>query len=61
MVAAYDITGWLKMPCFSHTLQLAVEAVFKLPEVSRALARYRNVVLFSACLQNQRTHLSKTD
>ena len=32
------------MPCFSHTLQLAVEVVLKLPEVSRALARCRQLV-----------------
>jgi len=44
IVAAFDITGWLRMPCFSHTLQLAVEVVLKLPEVSRALARCRNLV-----------------
>ena len=32
------------MPCFSHTLQLTVEVVFMLPEVSRALARCRHLV-----------------
>ena len=32
------------MPCFSHTLQLAVKVVLKLPEVSRALARCRYLV-----------------
>ena len=44
VVTTDDITGWLRMPCFSHTLQLAVEVVLKLPEVSRALARCRNIV-----------------
>ena len=44
IVAAFDITRWLRMPCFSHTLQLAVEVVLKLPEVSRALARSRQLI-----------------
>ena len=39
IVAAFEITKWRQMPCFSHTLQLAVEVSLKLPEVSRALAR----------------------
>lgn len=32
------------MPCFNHTLQLAVEQVLKLPRVSSALARCRRLV-----------------
>ena len=32
------------MPCFSHTLQLAVEEVVKIPVVSKALARCRRLV-----------------
>ena len=32
------------MPCFSLTLQIAVEVVPKLPAVFRALARCRNLV-----------------
>ena len=44
IVAALEIAQWKRMPCFSHTLQLAVEVVLKLPEVSRALARCRHLV-----------------
>ena len=32
------------MPCFIHTLQLTMEVVLKLPEVSHALARCRHLV-----------------
>jgi len=38
IVAGFDLTGWLSMPCFSHTLQLVVEVVLKLSEVLQALA-----------------------
>ena len=41
---AMEILGWPHMPCFSHTLQLAVEDTMKLPEVSKALASYRRLV-----------------
>ncbi len=44
IVRAADILGWQRMPCFSHTLQLAVEKAMSLPEVSRALARCRRLV-----------------
>ena len=44
IVYASEILQWKRMPCFSHTLQLAVEVVLKLPEVSRALARCRQLV-----------------
>ena len=44
IVAALEIVQWKRMQCFSHTLQLAVEVVLKLPEVSRALARCRHLV-----------------
>ena len=44
IVAALEIKQWKRMPCFSHTSQLAVEVVLKLPEVSRALARCRHLV-----------------
>ena len=37
------------MPGFSHTLQLAVEVVLKLPEVLRALARCRHLVAHFNC------------
>ena len=39
-----ELLQWSRVPCFSHTLQLAVEVVLKLPEVSRALARCRQLV-----------------
>lgn len=44
IVSALEIVQWKRMPCFSHTLQLAVDIVLKLPEVSRALARCRQLV-----------------
>ena len=44
IVSAMELLQWSRMPCFSHTLQLAVEVVLKLPEVSRALARCRQLV-----------------
>ena len=43
-MAAFEIKQWKRMPCFIHTLQLAVEVVLKLPEVSHALARCRHLV-----------------
>ena len=46
IVSALEIAQWKRMPCFSHTLQLAVDVVLKLPEVSRALARCRQLVGF---------------
>ena len=49
LVAAFEITKWRQMPCFSHTLQLVVEVVFKLPEVSCALVRCRHLVAHSNC------------
>ena len=44
IVLATEILGWPRMPCFSHTLQLAVEQAMSLPNVSRALARCRRLV-----------------
>ena len=44
IVLAMELLQWSRVPCFSHTLQLAVEVVLKLPEVSRALARCRQLV-----------------
>ena len=38
IVASFDITEWLRIPCLSHALQLAAEAVLKLPEVSLGFA-----------------------
>ena len=42
----WRIKQWKQMPCFIHTLQLAVEVVLKLPEVSHALARCRHLVAY---------------
>jgi len=36
IVCAMELLQWNRVPCFSHTLQLAVEVLLKLP-VSRAL------------------------
>ena len=44
VVSAIDVLGCIRMPCFSHTSQLAVEQVLKLPRVSSALARCRRLV-----------------
>ena len=44
ILKAVDILGWQHMPCFSHTLQLAVEAAMKLPAVTRAIARCKRLV-----------------
>ena len=44
VVSAIDILGCIRMPCFSHTLQLAVEQVLKLTRVSSALVRCRRPV-----------------
>ena len=38
VVRAFTFLGWPRVSCFSHTLHLAVEEVFKIPAVSKALA-----------------------
>jgi len=44
IVRAIALTGWMRLSCFSHTLQLSVEKAMALPEVSIALARCRKLV-----------------
>ena len=44
IVRAFTLLGWPRVSCFSHTLHLAVEEVFKIPAVSKALARLRRLV-----------------
>ena len=44
LVLAMDLLEWTRILCFSHTLQLAVEDVLKLPQVSRPLVRCRRLV-----------------
>ena len=44
MIRAFNLLGWPRVCCFSHTLNLAVEEVFKIPAVSKALARLRRLV-----------------
>jgi len=44
IVRAIALTGWMRLSCFSHTLQLSVEKAMALPEVSKALARCRKLV-----------------
>ena len=39
IVSAMELLQWSRVPRFSHTLQLAVDVILKLPEVSCALAR----------------------
>jgi len=43
IVSAMELLQWSRVPCFSHTVQLA-EVVLKLPEVSRAIARCKQLV-----------------
>ncbi|XP_011410051.1 PREDICTED: zinc finger BED domain-containing protein 1-like [Amphimedon queenslandica] len=44
-----NITGairdldWINIPCFSHTLQLGVQKVLKLPQVAKAVARCKKI------------------
>ena len=44
IVLTTEMLDWTRMPCFSHTLQLAVEVILKIPEVVKALARCRRLV-----------------
>lgn len=34
---------WMNLPCFSHTLQLGVEKVLKLPQVAKAIAQCKRI------------------
>ena len=42
-----NILNWPRMPCFSHSLHLAVETANKLLQVSRALTHCKRLVLSS--------------
>ena len=44
MALSMNVLEWTRIPCFSHSLQLAVEDALKLPQVSCALARCRRLV-----------------
>ena len=44
IVQAAEILEWQRMPCFSHTLQLAVEKAMSLPDVSKAIAWCKRLV-----------------
>ena len=44
ITAAVRNLGWTHLPCFSHTLQLSVEKVLKLPLVVKAIARCKRIV-----------------
>ena len=44
MVLAMNVLEWTRIPCFSHSLQLAVEETLKLSQVSCALARCRGLI-----------------
>ena len=46
MVLAMNVLEWTRVPCFSHSLQLAVEDELKLPQVSCALARCRRLISY---------------
>ena len=44
MLKAVSTLHWGHMPCFSHTLQLAVQVAMKLPAVSRAIAHCKRLI-----------------
>ena len=44
MLKVVDTLHWCHMPCFSHTLQLAVQVAMKLSAVSRAIARCKRLI-----------------
>ena len=44
IVSALEHLGWNNIRCFAHTLQLAVLKAVDVPDVSKALARCRNLV-----------------
>ena len=44
ITSAVQMLDLTHIPCFSHTLQLAVEKVLKLPVVVKAVAQYRRIV-----------------
>ena len=44
IVLATEILQVQRMPCFSHTLQLAVEKAMQLPDVAKAIARCKHLV-----------------
>ena len=44
IVLAMEMLGWGHFRCFSHSLQLAINQAFEIQQVSRALARARNLV-----------------
>ena len=46
ITAAVELFGVSRLPCFSHTLQLAVEQALKLPEVSKLVGRCKRLVAY---------------
>ena len=44
VVKAVEISGWSRIPCFAHTLQLAIQTGLVLPAVSEVLAKCRIIV-----------------
>ena len=43
---AFKILGWPQIPCIGHNLNLAVKAALDIPEVSKVVAKGRNVVSY---------------
>ena len=43
IAAAARELGWTNLPCFSHTLQLGVDKILKLPQVTKAIARCKRI------------------
>lgn len=58
VVSAIYILVFMRMPCFSHTLQLAVEQVLKLPRVSSTLAHLVSHFIHSAKQRTSRNKLT---
>ena len=44
IIAGISLLGVIQLPCFSHTLQLAVKQAFKLPGISRLTGRSKRLV-----------------
>ena len=44
IVLAIDLAGWVRLFCFSHTLQLSVEQAMAIPEITKVLAHCRRLV-----------------
>ena len=44
IVLVIGLAGWMRLSCFSHTLQLSVERAMAIPEITKVLALCRRLV-----------------